>query len=61
MIPVAFDIERPASIDEAVQALVAGGDDARPLAGGHSLLPMMRLRLAAPSKLVDLSRIDGLS
>jgi carbon-monoxide dehydrogenase medium subunit len=61
MIPAAFEIERPTSLDEAVQALVAGGDDARPLAGGHSLLPMMRLRLAAPSKLVDLSRIEGLS
>jgi carbon-monoxide dehydrogenase medium subunit len=61
MIPTAFEIERPTAIDEAVQALVAGGDDARPLAGGHSLLPMMRLRLAAPSLLVDLSRIDGLS
>jgi len=61
MIPAAFEIERPTSIDEAVRALVAGGDDARPLAGGHSLLPLMRLRLAAPSMLVDLSGIEGLS
>ena len=60
MIPTAFDIERPTTVDEAVQALATGGEDARPLAGGHSLLPMMRLRLAAPSLLVDLSRIDGL-
>lgn len=61
MIPTAFELERPTSLDEALRALAAGGDDARPLAGGHSLLPMMKLRLAAPSVLVDLTGIDGLS
>ncbi len=61
MIPAEFEIARPASVDEAVRALVDGGDEARPLAGGHSLIPMMKLRLAAPSLLVDLSGIDGLS
>jgi carbon-monoxide dehydrogenase medium subunit len=61
VIPAAFALERPRSVEEAVQALAAAGEDARPLAGGHSLLPLMRLRLAAPSTLVDLSGIDGLS
>jgi aerobic carbon-monoxide dehydrogenase medium subunit len=61
VIPTAFDIKRPTSVDDAIEALVAGGEEARPLAGGHSLLPLMRLRLAVPSLLVDLSKVDGLS
>ena len=61
MIPTAFDLKRPTTVDEAVRALAEGGDDAKALAGGHSLLPMMKLRLAAPSLLVDLSRVEGLS
>ena len=61
MIPTAFGLARPTTVDEALRALAEGGDDARPLAGGHSLIPMMKLRLAAPSLLVDLSRIEGLS
>lgn len=57
MIPAAFDYVAPGSVDEALQALKDGGDDAKLLAGGHSLLPLMKLRLAAPSLLVDLRRV----
>ena len=46
MIPVAFDYVRPSSVDEAVAALVAGGDDAKVTAGGQSLMPVLRLRVA---------------
>ena len=60
MIPASFDYESASSIDEALSLLAAGGEDARPLAGGHSLLPLMRLRLARPSLLVDISGIDEL-
>jgi carbon-monoxide dehydrogenase medium subunit len=56
-----FDLARPATLDEAIGALASGGEGARALAGGHSLIPLMKLRLAAPSLLVDLSRIEGLS
>ena len=56
--PAEFDYVRPGSLDEALAALAA--EDARPLAGGHSLLPMMKLRLARPATLVDLARIPGL-
>ncbi len=59
MIPTQFALRRPATIDEAVRALAEGGEDAKPLAGGHSLLPLMKLRLAAPETLVDLGRIEG--
>ena len=61
MIPTQFALKRPASLEEAVQALAEAGEDAKPLAGGHSLLPLMKLRLAAPETLVDLGRIDGLA
>lgn len=60
MIPAAFDYAVPESLDEALQALAAGGEDAKPLAGGHSLLPLMKLRLAAPTLLVDLRKVPGL-
>lgn len=60
MIPAQFDYESPKTLDEAF-ALLSGNEDAKLLAGGHSLLPAMKLRLAAPSVLVDLSRIQGLS
>ena len=60
MIPVAFDYVRPASVDEAVAALVAGGEDAKVMASGQSLMPVLRLRLGAPSVVVDCSRIDEL-
>jgi carbon-monoxide dehydrogenase medium subunit len=57
MIPAPFDYVAPGSLDEALSALRAGGEDAKVLAGGHSLLPLMKLRLAAPSLLVDLRRV----
>lgn len=60
MIPAAFDYVRPDSIDEAVAALVEHGEDAKVLAGGHSLLPLMKLRLAFPSVVVDVGRIPEL-
>jgi carbon-monoxide dehydrogenase medium subunit len=61
VIPGAFDYHRPASLDEAVALLVEHGDDGRLLAGGHSLIPMMKLRLANPSHLIDLGGIAGLA
>jgi carbon-monoxide dehydrogenase medium subunit len=61
MIPQSFDYVRPASLEEAIGALADGGEDARPLAGGHSLLPLMKLRFAAPSLLVDLQGLPGLA
>jgi carbon-monoxide dehydrogenase medium subunit len=60
MIPAAFDYARPNSIDEALQAIAAGGEDVKILAGGQSLIPVMRLRLAAPSTVVDLTRVREL-
>jgi carbon-monoxide dehydrogenase medium subunit len=60
MIPTAFDYAAPDSLEEAIQGLKDGGDDAKLLAGGHSLIPLMKLRLAAPSLLVDLRRVPGL-
>ena len=61
MIPAAFDYERPETLADAVGLLSATATGAKLLAGGHSLLPMMKLRLAAPGLLIDLSGIDGLS
>jgi aerobic carbon-monoxide dehydrogenase medium subunit len=61
MIPAQFDYVAPGSLDEALSALRSGGEDAKILAGGHSLLPLMKLRLAAPSLLVDLRKVPGLS
>jgi carbon-monoxide dehydrogenase medium subunit len=61
MIPAQFDYVAPASLDEALSALRSGGEDAKVLAGGHSLLPLMKLRLAAPTLLVDLRRVPGLA
>ena len=55
-----FNYHRPATIDEAKQAL-AGNDEAQPLAGGMTLLPTMKMRLAQPSDLVDLGAVDGLA
>ena len=60
MIPGRFTYHRPASVNEAVQMLTSLGENARPLAGGHSLIPMMKLRLAQPDHLIDLGRIAGL-
>ena len=58
MIPSKFDYVRPKSVDEAVAALTAGGEDSKVITGGQSMLPLLRLRLAAPSILVDCARID---
>jgi carbon-monoxide dehydrogenase medium subunit len=58
--PANFTYHRPASVEEAV-ALLGELEDARPLAGGHSLVPAMKLRLATPAALVDLGRIPGLA
>jgi carbon-monoxide dehydrogenase medium subunit len=60
MIPGPFSYHRPTTVGEAVKLLESLGDDARPLAGGHSLVPMMKLRLAAPEHLVDLHGVSGL-
>jgi carbon-monoxide dehydrogenase medium subunit len=60
MIPAAFDYVRPASVAEAVAALSQHGGEAKLLAGGHSLLPLMKLRLASPGVLVDLGRVEEL-
>ncbi|GAC1406223.1 MAG: xanthine dehydrogenase family protein subunit M [Candidatus Velthaea sp.] len=61
MIPVAFDYVRAQSVDEAIRLLEEHGDDAKLLAGGHSLIPMMKLRLAAPATLIDIAGIPQLS
>ena len=60
MIPGPFSYHRPATVADAVKLLSTLGDDARPLAGGHSLVPMMKLRLATPEHLIDLHGIEGL-
>ena len=60
MLPSTFEYVAPASIDDAVKALAAGGGDAKVIAGGQSLLPMMKLRLASPGTLVDINGIAGL-
>jgi aerobic carbon-monoxide dehydrogenase medium subunit len=60
VIPATFDYVRAGSIEEAVAALREHGDEAKLLAGGHSLLPLMKLRLAAPEVLVDLGRVEAL-
>jgi carbon-monoxide dehydrogenase medium subunit len=60
VIPAKFDYVRPASVDEAVRALASGGEDAKVIAGGQSLLPLLRLRLAYPELLVDVGGIGEL-
>jgi carbon-monoxide dehydrogenase medium subunit len=60
MIPAAFDYARPSTVDDAVRALADGGEDAKVLAGGQSLIPVLRLRLAAPTVLVDLGGVGEL-
>jgi len=61
VIPAAFEYARAASAEEAVALLVEHGDEAKLIAGGHSLLPLMKLRLATPTVLVDIGRVPGLS
>jgi carbon-monoxide dehydrogenase medium subunit len=60
-VPAAFDYYPATSVDEAISLLQQHGEDAKLLAGGHSLLPMMKLRLAQPGVLIDIGRIQGLS
>ena len=61
MIPPAFEYLRPKTLPEAVAMLQQHGDDAKILSGGQSLIPMMKLRLARPSHLIDITRVNGLS
>jgi aerobic carbon-monoxide dehydrogenase medium subunit len=61
MIPAKFDYVRPSSLAEAVRALAGGGDDAKVIAGGQSLLPLLRLRLAYPDLLVDIGDLDSVA
>jgi carbon-monoxide dehydrogenase medium subunit len=58
--PAPFEYERATSVEGAIAALERGGPEARLIAGGHSLLPMMKLRLATPERLIDINEIDGL-
>src|SRR5712692_2642454 len=61
MYPAQFEYFRPATLDEAVKLLAEQGEDAKVLAGGHSLIPAMKLRLARPRAIIDIGRIAGLS
>jgi carbon-monoxide dehydrogenase medium subunit len=61
MIPAPFDYHAPTTVEEAVRLLGSSGDDVKVLAGGQSLLPVLRLRLAAPEVVIDLGRIPSLS
>ncbi len=64
MIPAAFDYVRATSVDDAIRLLGEHGEDAKLLAGGHSLIPMMKLRLAAPAVLIDIAgipQLDGIT
>ncbi len=60
MKPPPFDLLRPESLEEAIAALTEHGDEAKPLAGGQSLIPVLNMRLLRPSVLVDLNRVPGL-
>jgi carbon-monoxide dehydrogenase medium subunit len=60
MIPAPFTYARPTTVEEALEAVAAGGEDVKILAGGQSLIPVMRLRLAAPETVVDLTRVTEL-
>jgi len=60
VIPAPFDYVRPTTVEEALQAIAEGGEDVKVLAGGQSLIPVMRLRLAAPETVVDLTRVSEL-
>ena len=60
MIPGAFAYHRPTSVKEAISLLAQFGEEGRALAGGHSLIPMMKLRLATPENLVDLAGVAEL-
>ena len=59
MLPSAFEYHRPSTLDEALALLTEHGEDAKVLAGGQSLIPLMKLRFAAPGHLIDVNRIAG--
>ena len=61
MIPGSFDYHAPSSLDEAIELLGKLGEDAKILAGGHSLIPMMKLRLAEPTHLIDINGLSDLN
>jgi aerobic carbon-monoxide dehydrogenase medium subunit len=61
LIPASFSYQRARSVDEALELAIAGGDEAKFLAGGHSLLPLMKLRLATPEVVIDIGRLGELS
>ena len=61
MIPTTFEYARAASIDDALAKLKAAGEGGKFIAGGHSLVPLMKLRLSEPGRLIDIARIPGLS
>jgi carbon-monoxide dehydrogenase medium subunit len=61
VIPAAFDYKAPTTVDEAVRAISEAGEDGKVMAGGQSLLPVLRLRMAAPETVIDLGRVAGLS
>lgn len=60
MIPAAFDYVAPTTVEEALAALAEGGDEAKVIAGGQSLLPVLRMRLNAPSLVIDLRKVESL-
>ena len=60
MLPAPFEYHRPGTLEEALQLLAEHGDDAKVLAGGQSLIPLMKLRFAAPARLIDINRIAGM-
>ena len=60
MIPLEFEYQAPATLEEAISLLAGGDEDVKVLAGGHSLIPLMKLRLAAPSLLVDIRKVPNL-
>jgi carbon-monoxide dehydrogenase medium subunit len=61
MFPAAFDYRAPATLDEALSLLAEAGDDAKVMAGGQSLIPLLKLRFASPSMIVDIGHIGGLT
>src|SRR5580700_5452671 len=61
MIPAAFEYHAPKTLEEALRLVERHGDEAKLLAGGHSLLPLMKLRLAAPRYIIDIGRLRGMS
>lgn len=60
MFPRSFDYRAPSTLDEVMEALAQNGDEAKVLAGGQSLIPLMKLRFASPSLIIDINRVDGL-